>query len=109
MDSSPDLTWKNIKITLGRAFRRRCPVCGKGLLFRRYWTMNALCPNCGVRYEREQGEFIMAMYINLLLTEAIFISGYFISQALWEPRAWLQFAVWGTFNLAFPIFFYPYS
>ena len=36
----------------GRALRLRCPVCGRGRLFRRM-TMLKHCAHCGFRYERD--------------------------------------------------------
>ncbi len=31
-----------------RALRRRCPVCGQGHLFRRWFRMVERCPRCGI-------------------------------------------------------------
>lgn len=47
----------------GRAMRLRCPVCGRGPLFRRM-TMLEHCPNCGFRYEREEGYFTNTAVVN---------------------------------------------
>jgi uncharacterized protein (DUF983 family) len=47
----------------GRAMRLRCPVCGRGRLFRGM-TMLARCTNCGFRYEREEGYFTNTVVVN---------------------------------------------
>jgi uncharacterized protein (DUF983 family) len=90
-------------------FFKRCPVCHKGKMFSKYWTMRSHCPNCGVKFERESGEYIVAMYINILLTEVIFIGGYIITNYVFDLDMWTQIAIWAPFNLLFPILFYPHS
>ena len=35
-----------------RGCSRRCPVCGQGHLFRRWFTMCERCPRCDLRFER---------------------------------------------------------
>jgi uncharacterized protein (DUF983 family) len=47
----------------GRAMRLRCPVCGRGRLFRGM-TMLARCTHCGFRYEREVGYFTNTVVVN---------------------------------------------
>ena len=54
-----------------RALRQRCPVCGKGKLFRRWFTMYEQCPVCHFTYEREEGYFTSAMAINLVVSELL--------------------------------------
>jgi uncharacterized protein (DUF983 family) len=38
-------------------FLWRCPACGNGKLFARAFTLQATCPACGVRFERDRGEW----------------------------------------------------
>lgn len=49
----------------------RCPYCGKGKLFRRFYRMYERCPVCGWRYEREEGYWTGAIAINLVATELL--------------------------------------
>lgn len=44
--------------------RLRCPRCLEGPVFASLWKMHALCPSCGLRYEREPGYFTGAMYVS---------------------------------------------
>src|SRR5947208_16960374 len=44
--------------------RQRCPVCLQGAMFRGRFEMNATCPVCGHRLEREPGFFQGAMYVS---------------------------------------------
>ena len=55
------------------ALRQRCPRCRKGPLFRAplwrgFLSMYERCPECGLRYEREPGYFLGAMYFSYLLS-----------------------------------------
>ena len=43
--------------------RQKCPVCLQGNDHRSGITMNEVCPVCGLRFEREQGYFLAAMYV----------------------------------------------
>lgn len=54
-----------------RGLLLRCPVCGKGKLFRRGFTMYEQCPVCHFVFEREEGYFSSAMAINLIVTELL--------------------------------------
>lgn len=47
-----------------RALSLKCPRCGKGPLFRNWFTMHAECPNCHLRYERAPGYFLGSAYVN---------------------------------------------
>ena len=43
--------------------RQRCPVCLQGSVFKGLFGMQSHCPVCGVKYERETGYFLNAMFI----------------------------------------------
>lgn len=42
---------------------QRCPVCLEGKVFKSLLGMHAYCPACGVKYERETGYFLNAMFV----------------------------------------------
>jgi uncharacterized protein (DUF983 family) len=53
----------------------KCPRCGAGRIFRRWWTYTeyAECPNCGLRYD-PGGESLAFMYLSTaFLTGVMFI------------------------------------
>lgn len=56
---------------LMRGLRQRCPVCGKGKLYRGIFTMYDNCPVCGYHFEREEGYFTSAIAINIVISEFI--------------------------------------
>jgi len=100
---------KNLKEVILCGMKRICPACKKGKMFRTYFQMNDYCPVCGVKYEREAGEYIVAMYINIFATEIIFISGYLLLSNFFDWGISTHIAIWAPFNALFPTWFYPRS
>ncbi len=49
----------------------KCPHCLEGDVFRKPFSMYPFCPNCSIEYEREQGYFMMAVFVG-------YIMGFFI-------------------------------
>lgn len=43
--------------------RQRCPRCRQGRVFCGAIAMNERCPACGLRFEREQGYWLGALYL----------------------------------------------
>ena len=50
--------------SLLRGFRKRCPRCGERDTFLTWFHSRTLCPECGLRWENEEGGFLGAMMIN---------------------------------------------
>ena len=113
----------------GRAVRLRCPRCGAMPLFpgtppspapvgpirqalRRlqgWFVMEPQCLLCGLRYERAQGYFVGAIYINYAVTATIAIGGYFLLWVGADLSTPAQFAIWVPFLLVFPLWFFRWS
>lgn len=75
-------------VLLWRGWRLQCPRCGARTLLRTWLHMYERCTACDLRFEREQGYFVGAMYVNYAVTVAIVVSGYFL------------LAAWTTMSLA---------
>ena len=58
------------KRILLRGLRLKCPNCGLGPLYDSVFRMNKACYYCDLVFEREQGYFIGAIYINVIATES---------------------------------------
>jgi len=46
----------------------KCPRCGQGTIFQRFFVMHPQCPVCGLKFQREPGYFLGAMYISYFLS-----------------------------------------
>jgi uncharacterized protein (DUF983 family) len=80
----------------------RCPYCGKGKLFRRFYTMYEQCPVCGWRYEREEGYWTGAMALNLVVTELL-IAVVTVPLVIWLAVSGLS--VWPLVIIGVPMCF----
>lgn len=58
---------------LARGVAKRCPLCGSGRLFTRWFRMRDRCPGCRYRFEREEGFFLGAYVVNLAITEGLLV------------------------------------
>jgi uncharacterized protein (DUF983 family) len=47
-----------------RTLMRRCPVCGKGKMFRSYFAMNERCASCGSIFWKNEGEWMGPMVMD---------------------------------------------
>jgi uncharacterized protein (DUF983 family) len=52
-------------------WKKQCPRCFRGAIYRHGMNMHARCPECGLLLEREQGYFMGAMYISYALASVI--------------------------------------
>jgi uncharacterized protein (DUF983 family) len=91
-----------------RAWRLRCPRCGRSPLFRSWFRMNPDCDTCGLHYERGPGYFLGSIYINYGLTALLVTAGYL---SLFFAGVDSQIALWLVTGFAalFPLWFFRYS
>ena len=97
-----------------RGARLRCPICGKGRLFRAYFTPHDRCGECGFVYARgneygREGYFTGAMALNLVLTGVVPLVALFVLAVTTRLPAMTLTAIGVTWAIIFPIVFYPYS
>jgi uncharacterized protein (DUF983 family) len=73
---------------LWAALRLRCPRCRKGRVFHGSFAMNTTCPVCGLRFEREPGYFLGAMYFSYFLSIPLIGALLLFWLWLWRGLAW---------------------
>ena len=71
--------------------------------------MHKTCPNCGVRYEREDGEYVTSMYISSMFSGVLFVVLYVFMNYVLELSFELMLWILMPFALFFTIWFYPTS
>jgi uncharacterized protein (DUF983 family) len=86
--------------TLSDIIHQRCPRCRMGTMFRSsifrgFPKMNERCPVCDLKFEREEGYFLGAMYISYGL--AVMVIGIF-TLVLWATTKWwiTSATIWGV-------------
>lgn len=61
---------------LSRGLRFRCPKCGEGKVFSSFFRMRNECAVCGLSFYPESGYYVGAMYLDYILSAAIFLAFY---------------------------------
>jgi uncharacterized protein (DUF983 family) len=96
---------------LVRGLTRRCPLCGGGKLFRRWFTMVDRCPRCGFPFERIEGHWIGALGMNTVVSFGAVLIAVVAGFVLTYPDGPFAVAVVlivGT-ALVVPLVFFPFS
>jgi uncharacterized protein (DUF983 family) len=101
MDASATAAASSLQAIL----RGLCPRCRRGAIFRQgvfrgFGAMNPECPVCGLRYEREQGYFLGAMYIGYGLALPLIAA---LAALIWAITRW----TWDTLFFAALLAFLP--
>jgi uncharacterized protein (DUF983 family) len=96
---------------LWRGLTRRCPRCGAGGLFEKYFALAPRCPRCALVFEREEGYWAGALAINIGLVFAVFVVVFAPTVALTAPDIPVVelLAVLVPVMVIGPIAFYPIS
>jgi len=98
-------------VMLRRAAAKHCPVCGTGHLFRRWVVMADSCPGCGLRFRREDGQWLGSWFLNITLAQAAVALVLIISVASTYPYP--NMAMVAAAGLvaacAVPVAFFPFS
>jgi uncharacterized protein (DUF983 family) len=99
---------------LRRALALRCPRCGATPLFARrgisgWFAMAPGCALCGLRFERAQGYWVGAIYVNYGVTVLIALGGALALWALAGISTARQLWFWLPFVAVFPLWFFRYS
>jgi uncharacterized protein (DUF983 family) len=106
---APDGWWGRAARILGRSLRLACPRCGRTRLFAGWFVMAPACTRCGLRFERAQGYFVGAIYVNYGVTATVVMAGGLL---LWRYAGIAparQLWLWAPFAVLFPVWFFRYS
>ncbi len=99
----PEGYWRTV---VRRGLALRCPVCGKGKLFKSYFVMNPGCSCCGVSFAREHGQWVGSLDINTFVTAFVLMIGVGFGP-LWSLSTSL--IVWCSAAVLVPIVTFRFS
>lgn len=109
MPANPSPAPRTLRMSLWRALRLRCPLCGTGPLFRTWLRMHANCSNCNLRFDRAPGYYLGSVYINYGLTALLVTFAYFAMFFTDTFSPSRQLMVLGGFCVIFPLWFFRYA
>ena len=110
--SLPLDTWPRAATTLRRAMTRRCPYCGGNGIYDGFFALRETCPHCGTVFEREEGYFLGAFALNLIVAEVVGLTlaiGLLFGTGLRGLALIWQELIAVAIVVALPILFFPYS
>lgn len=96
----------------GRALLLRCPNCGTGGLFTRWFRMKERCPGCGLHLERQESGYVVGAYMFNIAASELFGVGVLLAVAVatWPNPPWDLLMYGGVaLMIAAPIVFYPFA
>jgi uncharacterized protein (DUF983 family) len=99
----------HLVVLITRALRLRCPACGRGKIFRGWFTMNDACPGCSRPFQRGPGFFLGSIYFNYGITAVMVVVIYFacfFSEVVTDRQL---FYITMAIALFFPLWFFRYA
>src|SRR5262245_20452711 len=103
MGSTVPIGAPSVLAVLRRGIALRCPRCGRAPLFASWIRMHDSCSACGMRFEREQGYFVVAIYVNYALTIAVSLGGVLVIDAFFPLPLAAQLAIGVTSAVVIPL------
>lgn len=99
--------WGQLAIAMWAGARLRCPVCGKGHIFRSLVAMNKRCEQCGTVFEPEPGDFAGGLMLAMGVTGILVTFGALALEMLLHLSLDTQVWIWGVFTCVFLVVGYP--
>jgi len=100
---------RSIVKTIGRALRLRCPACGNSSIIQKPFHIKHHCDRCRSLFKREEGFFVGAILMNVVMSELIILVVCFFALlvlgANYDDVLKVLFAV----AILFPILFFHHS
>jgi uncharacterized protein (DUF983 family) len=94
---------------LACGLKLKCPNCGLGALYASLFRMNTSCRYCDLVFEREQGYFIGAVYINVIATETTLLLTLLIYGLITGTITTRILTVLFILGIALPFLFFHHS
>ena len=105
----PPHGWPRLRTLLSRAIRRRCPNCGSKGIFANWFSLKEQCPTCGTVFVREEGYFLGAYAVNLIVAEFIGLGVVLVIIFNLDLSLLEQEVIAVTAAVALPILFFPFA
>lgn len=78
---------------LMRGWRRKCPHCGEGAMFKGYLSVRGECGSCGQAFEPLRADDAPP-YITMAIVGKVVVSGLLALEIYAHPPTWVHLAIW---------------
>lgn len=93
--------------SIGRGFKRTCPHCGEGKIFKGYLKLSDNCSNCAAPVGDIRADDLPP-YLTIFLVGHIIVPLLVYVEAVYHPPLWIQMAVWPSITLLLTLGFLPF-
>jgi uncharacterized protein (DUF983 family) len=97
---------RSLKLSLWRGFRKRCPACGRGQLFRGYLAAQTHCPDCSEDLQHQRADDAPP-YFTMMFVGHTIIPLLLVVEKVWHPVLWLHFVLWLPLTLLMTLWLLP--
>jgi uncharacterized protein (DUF983 family) len=97
----------SLTTVLLRGWRRKCPHCGTGSMFRGYLTIRDTCATCAQPFEPLRADDAPA-YFTISIVGHIVVSGLLALEVYAHPPTWVQLSIWLPATLILTLGLLPY-
>jgi uncharacterized protein (DUF983 family) len=92
-----------------RGLMLRCPDCGKAGIYQVPLQVKHHCTSCGLLFQREQGYFTGALYVNIMVTEFFVLLAFLICLLVGVENTDRMFAILIGIGALMPLLFFHHS
>ena len=92
-----------------RALMLRCPDCGIAGIYESLLQVRHHCTNCGLLFQREQGYFTGALYVNIAVAEGSVLLAFLICLLVGVSNTDRMFAILIGIGAMTPLLFFLHS
>ena len=100
---------RSIVKTIGRALRLRCPACGNASIIQKPFHIKHHCDRCRSLFKREEGFFVGAILMNVVVSELIILVVCFFALLLLGADYDDVLKVLFVVAVLFPLLFFHHS
>jgi len=94
--------------SISRGFRKKCPQCGRGSLYKGYLKPNAQCDECSLNLSGHQADDAPP-YITMMIVGHLVIPLALAHRQFFDPSLTSQFAIWTPILLLATFWLLPRS
>ena len=90
-----------------RGFKRMCPHCGKGHIFKGYLKLSDNCSSCAAPTGKIRADDLPP-YLTIFLVGHIVIPLLLFVEVAYRPELWVQMAIWPSLTVFLTLLFLPF-
>lgn len=97
---------RDVRLSMLRGWRTRCPRCGGGPLYEGYCKVRARCASCGEPFHHHRADDLPA-WATILIVGHLMVSALLWVELAWKPPLWVHWSVWPAVTLLMVLWLLP--